>query len=97
MAPGIPLVIKVQSRSITLKWSKIDCADQNGYLTYIIDYIEGHSTPKEIITGSSSTEYTLTSLIPNTNYSMRVLGVTSAGKGPSSEFSNITLTLEDGR
>ena len=64
--------------------------DQNGHMTYIIEYAEGNSPPKEVLTGSSSTEYTLSNLVPNTEYLVRVAGWTNAGKGPFSTYNSIT-------
>lgn len=65
-APGLPSITLTKSRTVLLNWLGIDCVDRNGYLTYIIEYVEGNDDPKEIITGSSSTDYTMNNLVPNT-------------------------------
>ena len=96
-SPGTPVFTSVQPRNISLSWSGIECEHQNGYMTYVLEYFEGNLRIgyKEIITGCASTDYVLTNLIPNTNYQIRICGMTSAGKGPYSEY-NTTKTLQDG-
>jgi len=95
--PGIPVFTSVQPRSISLHWSGIECEHQNGYMTYVIEYLgeKFRIDHYEVITGTSSTSSKLSNLIPNTNYRIRICGLTSAGKGLYSQY-NITRTLPDG-
>ena len=79
---------EITSTSITVQWGAVPCVNQNSYIVgYKICYGPVGSSHSTTITatGSASTGgmYTLSELIPFTNYSIEVTAVNSNGdEGP---------------
>ena len=76
---------EISSTSITVQWGAVPCMDQNSEITgYKIRYGpvgSSQRTQTNVVTGSASTGgmYTLSGLIPFTNYSIEVTAVNSNG------------------
>ena len=65
--------------NVTLEWSQVPCASQNGPITgYTITY----NTMS--INVSSTNTHTLTGLTPDTVYSISIAAYNDGGRGPSS-------------
>ena len=72
------------STTITIQWGAVPCMDQNSEITgYKVRYgpVGSSQRATDAVTGSASTGgmYTLTGLIPFTNYSIEVAAVNSNG------------------
>lgn len=75
-----------------MTWVPPDLTDRNGILrNYKISYISAgkqvESSNEMKVTVNQRTRYTLTGLIPFTNYSIRIAASTSVGFGPYSPAS----------
>ena len=83
----------ITSTSITVRWRKIPCIEQNGDITrYIVQY--GNETKN--VSGGSVTETTISNLTPSTTYNVRMAAVNDAGTGPfSSSISIMTSGIID--
>ena len=74
----------VTSSSITVQWGAVDCIHRNGDITgYSVRYgVQGSgSTQMLSVSGSATTEATISGLESATNYSIEVAAVNSAGTG----------------
>ena len=88
-APSAPptsvSVSEVTFSSITVQWGPVDCIHRNGDITgYSVQYGEvgSGSTQTMPVSGGSSTETTISGLMPSTVYSVQVAAMNSAGTGP---------------
>ncbi len=71
----------VTSNSMTLEWDEIVCLDQNGPITeYRVDYGVDGLPITSIVTADR--EITLTGLLSDESYSVRVAGSNRVGIGP---------------
>lgn len=86
------------SRSILVQWLPPPQEHIHGVIKhYIVEYFKAtdRNNIKNITTAGNSTSLNLTSLLPYTNYSVRVRAVNNVGPGPvSKEVAN--TTWEDG-
>ena len=85
------------SSSITVQWELVDCIQRNGDITgYSVQYgVQGNmSTQTTDISGSDTTETTISGLNIATNYSIEVAAVNSAGTGVYSN--SIIIATNDG-
>ena len=73
----------VTTTTITVKWRKIPCIEQNGDIT---GYIVSYGSQTQNVSGGSVTETTISNLTPSTTYNIEVAAVNGADTGP---FSNI--------
>ncbi len=73
------------SNVISFSWNPIDCVEQNGLINeYVAEFRPvGHILFSGLIIGKT---FTARELIPSTNYSFRVAGVSIAGQGPFSDI-----------
>ncbi len=90
------VVPSTTSRSISVTWQSIECIERNGVITgYEVEFqrVGGTAITDGEVVGQT---FTASGLRPFTNYTFRVRGVNSAGRGP---FTN-TITIctdEDGK
>ena len=86
MAPGNFKIASVTDKAAVLSWESIPCSHQNGkILSYVIRY-DHEVLPENALEHESRTDgcqlgIILSHLRPNTDYSVRVAGVNSAGIG----------------
>ena len=74
----------VTSSSITVQWGAVDCIHRNGDITgYSVRYgVQGSGSTQTLnVSGSATTEATISGLESATNYSIEVAAVNSAGTG----------------
>ena len=87
-APTDVRMTGVTSTTITLRWRKIPCIEQNGDIT---GYIVRYGSQTQSVSGNSVTETTISNLTPSTTYNAQVAAMNDAGTGPfSSSISIIT-------
>ena len=87
------------SRSITVEWSSVPCIDRNSEITgYALRYGEVSDTEREQISIDGELEtYTITGLVPYTNYTVKVTAVNSDGQiGPFAVITSVE-TLQDSK
>lgn len=93
--PTAPMLLSVspddQTRNLTATWSAPTMT--NGMITeYILRYSPTDEESEEREEGITETEFTVTGLVPYTNYTVSVQACTSEGCGPfSNEISAETL------
>ena len=87
-APRNLLATSVTETSISIWWEEIECLDQNGPITGYTILLNGSLLAT---TRPSVREFTLTSLSPQTSYSVIVFGVNAQGNGPTHSISVQTV------
>lgn len=90
VAPSAPPTFlsthQVTQTTITLRWGLIDCIYQNGdIIGYSVLYITQGYNHTVIVSGSTTTEATISGLTALTNYVFHVAGMNSAGIGVYSD------------
>ena len=85
-APQKITIVQVMERKLDLSWRPIRCSDQNGeILQYVVSYYHqiGHKNIQEQDSKTRGVGYAmfLRNLRPNTDYTIAVAGVNSAGVG----------------
>ena len=83
-APSAPTNVRmtgVTTTTITVKWQKVPCIEQNGDIT---GYIVRYGSQTQSVSGGTVTETTISNLTPSTTYNVRVAAVNDAGTGPFS-------------
>ena len=89
-APTNVRMTGVTTTTITVKWQKVACIEQNGDITH---YIVRYGSQTQSVSGGSVTEITISNLTPSTTYNVRVAAVNDAGTGP---FSSNLLIITAG-
>ena len=80
---SVPMVTSIGTTFLFIMWNPLDCEKQNGPITnYIVEYTAGDTS---LTASADTTSYSLTGLVPCTNYSIRVAAVNEAGIGGFSE------------
>ena len=83
----------VESVSINVSWSEVPCNGRNGPITgYYLTYtnITSNTSYTVNITGGNNTMYTLTGLIPYTNYTVSIIPYNYDMTGPARQAIQIT-------
>ena len=83
----------VTSSSITVQWGAVDCIHRNGDITgYSVRYgVQGSGSTQTLnVSGSSTTEATISGLESAAYYSIEVAAVNGAGTG---EYSDVLTVL----
>ena len=83
-APTDVRMTGVTSTTITLRWRKIPCIEQNGDIT---GYIVRYGSQTQSVSGNSVTETTISNLTPSTTYNIEVAAMND---GPFSTISIMT-------
>ena len=83
----------VESVSMTVSWGEVSCNGRNGpingyYLTYT--NITSNTSYTVNITGENNTMYTLTGLIPYTNYTVSIIPYNYDMTGPTRQTIQLT-------
>ena len=89
------MVPSATTRNISVLWVTIDCIDRNGEITgYEVEFRQADGPA--ITTGEvMGLTFIASGLQPFTNYTFRVAGVNSEGRGPFTDIITI-CTDEDG-
>ena len=70
---------------MTVSWNEVPCSKQNGFIIgYLLYYTNTTFNDTVNITGGDNRQYTLTTLIPYTNYTVKIIAYNNAGTGPAS-------------
>ena len=96
-SPSNVSVSEVISSSITVQWGPVDCIHRNGDITgYSVQYkeVESGSIHNMTVSGSNTTEATITNLMPSTMYIFQVAAINDAGGGVYSD--PLTASTNDG-
>ena len=83
---------EVTSSSITLQWGPVDCIQRNGDISgYLVQYeVQGSgNTQTKRVSGSTTTEVTISGLNASANYNIQVAAVSSAGAGVYSDIISV--------
>ena len=85
----------ITATTITVQWEEIDCSEENGVITgYSVEYWQVEAGNESALNMTvSGDNATISSLMPSTNYSIRVAAENSAGTGP---YSNALYAVTDG-
>ena len=76
----------VKATVMTVSWDEVPCSGQNGpIMGYLLYYTNIIFSDTINITGGENRSYTLTELIPQTNYIVRVSAYNDVGTGPTSD------------
>ena len=76
----------VEARSLTVSWDEVPPSGQNGPITgYLLYYTNTTFSDAINIIGGENRVYTLTELIPYTNYTVTVAAYNDVGTGPTSD------------
>ena len=78
----------VSSGSMTVSWNEVPCNGRNGLIT---GYSLTYNSNIVNITGGDNRMYTLTGLLPYTNYTVSIMPYNDAGMGPSDSATQQTL------
>ena len=89
-APTNVRMTGITSTTITLRWGKVPCIEQNGDIT---GYLVWYESQTQDVSGGSVTETTISNLTPSTTYNVRVAAVNDAGTG---DYSNIISIMTSG-
>ena len=96
------MMSSVTSSSITVQWGRVSCIDRNSEITgYTVRYGQTGSTTTvmESVSGTSDSDrmFTVSGLIPRTNYTFEVAAVsTNNGTGPFSTGVFVETTVFGG-
>ena len=70
---------------MTVSWNEVPCSKQNGFIIgYLLYYTNTTFNDTINITGGDNRQYTLTTLTPYTNYTVKIIAYNDAGTGPAS-------------
>ena len=74
--------------SITVQWEEVPCLHRNGEITgyTVVGTISGVVVKSVDVDDDDGREATISGLTPNTQYSVSVAAVNSAGTGPASSI-----------
>ena len=84
--------------TVTLQWDRVSCLTRNSDITgYEVTFGPTSSSTRttESITGTEMRTFTVTGLIPRTQYTFQVTSLSDSGNGPSSTVTSQT-TLPSG-
>ena len=85
-SPENIVISSVEGRSMIVSWDEVPCSEQNGpIIGYLLYYTNTIFSDTINITGGENRAYTLTELIPYTNYTVTVSAYNDAGNGPTSD------------
>jgi hypothetical protein len=91
--PEAPTNLTATDRDAQLLLSWTAPATTHGTITnYLVEYTPSGGSATYVLTGSTSTSYTLTGLTNGTEYSVRVAAVNAAGTGEYSQAATATPT-----
>lgn len=96
--PSNVLVIREDSRSVTLSWNAPPAADHNGELTGYTIKVKNHNGDEArppLTTDNTCTSKEVDGLKPNTDYIFEVSAMTEAGSGPPKSINK--RTAEEGK
>ncbi len=87
------LVSSPTPSTVTLQWDRVSCLTRNSEITgYEVTFGPTSSSTRttESITGTQSRTFTVTGLIPRTQYAFQVTSLSDSGNGPSATVTSQT-------